>query len=98
MPPYVPQQPDYLQIEFRIKDQAEVFNVGAQCEPCSQMLGREKVGILYLLLKSIVSVLKELIYSPKSLHQSSAIDSAKFNLFDSVRGQIPGAAKAMSLA
>ena len=42
-----------------------------------------------------VSVLEGLIDSPKSLHQSSTIDSAKFNLSDSVCGKIPDATMAM---
>ena len=53
------------------------------------MIGREKIEILYLLAKSIVLVLEELIGSPQSLHQSSTIESGKFNLCDSVCGQIP---------
>ena len=39
--------------------------------------------ILYLLVKRLVSVLAGLIDSRKSLHQSSTIDSAKFDLSDS---------------
>ena len=62
------------------------------------MLGREKFGILYVLVKIIVSVLEGLIDSPKFLHYSSTIDSTKFNLSDSVCEQNPNAAMAISSA
>ena len=48
------------------------------------MLGREKVGILYLLVKSFVSVLEGFIDGSKSLHRSNTIGSAKLKLSDSV--------------
>ena len=52
------------------------------------MLGRVKVGIMHLQVKRFDSVLKGLIDNPKSSHQSSTIDSAKFSLSDSVCGNV----------
>ena len=56
------------------------------------LLGREKFGILDLLVKILVSVFEGMGDRPKSLHSFSTIDSVKINLPKSVCGQIPDVA------
>ena len=98
MPPYVLLEPDSPPVQLGIKDQAQVFILGTQCEPGFTDARKGKGRNFIFPIKKHRIGLEGLIDSPKSLHLSSMIDTARFNLSGSDCGEITYAAMAMTSA